>query len=191
MNPAGWHLPRQSAFLAVVAAALATVVLAAPGATDLDGRAATPLRVGKISVLIFVRTDCPISNRYAPEIQRLSKAYRLRGVEFWLVYPNPDETAGGIRRHAADYGYDLGLLRDPTHDLVQRSQVTITPEAAVFSGERLVYHGRIDDRYPDLGKARRTTGAHDLEDALESVLAGRPVRTAVTRAVGCSIADLR
>ena len=66
-----------------------------------------------------------------------------------------------------------------------------TPEAAVFDATgRLVYHGRIDDRWVEIGKARPQAQTHDLEDAIAAVLAGRPVARAETRAVGCTLADL-
>ena len=49
------------------------------GVFDLDGRLVDPLALPagtRAHVLVFTTTDCPISNRYAPEIQRLAAAYR-------------------------------------------------------------------------------------------------------------------
>jgi hypothetical protein len=64
----------------------------------------------------------------------------------------------------------------------------VTPEAAIFGRDRqLLYHGRIDDQYVELGRARRRPTTHDLESALEAVLAGRKVAPAGPPAVGCSI----
>ncbi len=117
------------------------------GVADLNGRAVDPIRRtdGKVVVLLFVRTDCPVSNRYAPAIQEMSARYRTR-TAFYLVYPIKSETAEQIRKHLSDFGYHLAALRDPELALVQRSQVHITPEAAVFGGDgRLLYHGRIVD----------------------------------------------
>ena len=144
-----------------------------------------------ITVLIFVRSDCPISNRYAPEIQRLSREFSGR-VEFQLVYPDRSETSETIEKHRAEYGYTIGYLRDPDHTLVRRAKARVTPEAAVFSSHgELLYHGRIDDRYIDFGKSRTAPTTHDLEDALQSVLAGRPVKVSSTRAIGCFLADVK
>jgi hypothetical protein len=68
----------------------------------------------------------------------------------------------------------------------------VTPEAAVYTPDhRLVYRGRIDDWYVDFGKPRAAPTTHDLEDALEAVLGGRPVADARTTAVGCFIGDLK
>ena len=62
------------------------------------------------------------------------------------------------------------------------------PEVAVFSpsGE-VLYLGRIDNRMEDISRRRTTVTEHELRDALDAVLAGKPVKVARTRAVGCSI----
>jgi hypothetical protein len=161
---------------------------------DLSGRSVDPFEslAPGATVFLFTRTDCPVSNRYAPEIRRLHERYAERGVAFWLVYPNPDVTAEAIRAHIAEYEYPLPALRDAQHRLVHLTEATITPEAAVYSADgRLVYRGRIDDRYVDFGKTRARATRHDLEDAIEATLSGRPVPNPRTEAVGCFIADLR
>jgi hypothetical protein len=53
-----------------------------------------------------------------------------------------------------------------------------------------VYHGRIDDRFIDFGKSRTQPTTHDLSSAIEAVLAGKQVSSAVTKAIGCYISDL-
>jgi hypothetical protein len=145
----------------------------------------------RVRVLLFVRTDCPITNRYAPELARIGQQFAGEPVRFWLVYPDPATTTAAIQDHIAQYHFPGEPLRDPHHLLVRRAHATVSPEAAVFnaSGE-LIYHGRIDDRYVDIGQARPSAQKHDLEDAIRSVLAGKPVAQAETRAVGCSLADV-
>lgn len=158
--------------------------------TDLTGRQVQLFATGKPTVLVFVRTDCPISNRYAPELERLYREYSGRAA-FYLVYADPAETADGIRKHISDYGYTFGALRDPDHELVKLAKAHVTPEAAVFSARgELLYHGRIDDRYIDFGKYRTEPTVHDLEDALRAVVAGKPVAVSSTRAIGCFLADV-
>ena len=78
-------------------------------------------------MLIFVRTDCPISNRYAPTIQRLSSQHTDKAV-FWLVYPDKTESPEAIRKHERDFGYQLPALRDVQRNLVKQSRVQITPK---------------------------------------------------------------
>ena len=159
---------------------------------DLEGAEVDPLATGApASVLVFVSSDCPISNRYAPELQRIQREFATRGVEFWLVYPNADETGETIRRHLEAYGHPGRPARDLHHTLVRATGVTVTPEAAVFDrAGRLVYVGRIDDRFVDFGKTRAAPTRHDLTDALEATLAGHAVEEPRTRAVGCFIPDL-
>lgn len=146
-------------------------------------------------VLVFTRADCPVSNRYAPEISRLEGEYAARGVRFWLVYPDRATTESQREAHRAEYGYHMPAIADPDQKLVARAAAVVTPEVAVFvpkgRGWQRVYRGRIDDRYVDFGKYRPTPERHDLAEALDSVLAGRPVEVRVTKSIGCAIADLR
>jgi thiol-disulfide isomerase/thioredoxin len=164
---------------------------------DLEGHAIRPLESpsAKAVVLVFVRTDCPISNRYAPELRRLSDRFAERGVEFWMVYSDPRESAETIAQHVREYGHPGRAVRDPGHALVRAAAATVTPEAAIFvpaaGGPRLVYHGRIDDRYLDFDRMRATPANRDLEEAIEAVLAGRPVTAASAPAVGCFLSDLQ
>lgn len=158
---------------------------------DPNGRRVDPFDVPagtRAIVVLFTSTDCPIANRYAPEVKRLHDAFSPSGVVFWLVYPNPADTAEAVRGHLASFGYRMGALRDPGHELVRRTGARVTPEAVVFAGAGLseaVYRGRIDNRYVRLGVERASATEHDLRDALAAVLAGRPVPRAVTQAVGC------
>jgi hypothetical protein len=142
-------------------------------------------------VLIFISIDCPVSNRYAPVIQRLYNEFASKGVRFQLVYPNPSDNRAAIDRHLKAYGYPSIGVADPDHALVATAQATITPEAAVFDKDRrLIYRGRIDDRFVELGRERPTATTHDLRNALEAALAGRTVSPSRAQAVGCFIADM-
>jgi len=145
----------------------------------------------KAIVFLFTSTDCPISNRYAPEVRRIADLFGSKGVVFRLVYPNPSEDANAIREHMAAYSYAgaAEAVRDPTHALVTFVGATVTPEAAIVVGARIVYRGRIDDRYVDLGRERPAPTRRDLFDALTAIVAGKPVPHAHTQAVGCFISD--
>ncbi len=160
---------------------------------DLTGKNVDPFRdaSGKVVVLVFLRTDCPISNRYAPTIQELSVRYS-RQAAFWLVYPDRKISTAGIRKYLQEYGYKLPALRDPQRVLVAQGRVQVTPEVAVFDTRgRLVYHGRIDNWYEDFGRSRSAPTTHDLDDAIRATLSGKPPAAAVTDAVGCYISDLQ
>ncbi|MDE0164052.1 MAG: redoxin domain-containing protein [Bryobacterales bacterium] len=161
---------------------------------DLDGRSVAPLEEmdAPASVFIFSSVDCPVSNRYAPEVKRLKAEFADQGARFWLVYPNPAETPDAIRQHLKDFGYDFDALRDPEHRLVDLTRASVTPEAAVFTSDNLLaYRGRIDDRQVDFGKVRPRPTKHDLEEALQLVLAGESFTPRFTTAVGCYISDMK
>jgi hypothetical protein len=180
-----------------VAGAAGNGELAPAYAVDLDGAVVDPLKVsaGKVVVLIFVRVDCPISNRYAPTIEGIERRARLDSagrVAFWLVYPDRSESAELIRKHEKEFGYDLPALRDVQRSLVAESHALTTPEAAVFDANRkLVYHGRIDNLYEDFGRARPAATTHELEYAIHAVLDGKEVANASVPSVGCYISDLK
>src|SRR5450756_60707 len=80
----------------------------------LDGGRVDPLAnpSAKAVVLLFTRSDCPISNRYAPEIERLYETFGSRGVDFWLVYVDSTESEDNIRKHVREFGYRFGALLD-------------------------------------------------------------------------------
>jgi AhpC/TSA family len=162
-------------------------------AVDLNGAAVDPLRAsgGKVVVLIFVRVDCPISNRYSPTIQKISRENAGR-VAFWLVYPDRSESAEQIRKHEKEFGYELPALRDVQRKLVAESRAQTTPEAAVFDASgKLIYHGRIDNLFEDFGRARPAATTHELEDAIHAALGGKEVANASVPGVGCYISDLK
>jgi thiol-disulfide isomerase/thioredoxin len=146
--------------------------------------AAEPIRV-----LVFTTTDCPISNRYAPEIERLAAKFKGKA-QFVLVYPVPTDSPEMVREHAKKFAYSIETLRDTDQTLVKQIGVTVTPEAAIMNGPRVMYRGRIDDRYIDFGKDRIIPTKRDLEDALDALIAGKPIAIRETRAVGCILSDL-
>ena len=126
---------RYSACGGILAAALffsvACIAQSSRTAPDLNGQPVDPLTQspGKIVVLVFLRQDCPISSRYAPVIQQSSDRYK-RDANFFLVYPDKNESAASIRQYLTDYQYQLPALRDPDHVLVKQAHAQITPEVA-------------------------------------------------------------
>lgn len=160
---------------------------------DLSGRMVHPFDDprAKAVVFIFVGVDCPISNRYAPELKRLQKLFAAKHVRFHLVFPGKDETTAAIQAHLREYGYSPYALRDPKQDLVKLAGAQVTPEAAVFapgnSGYRIVYRGRIDDRVIAFGKVRPAPRRRDLRLAIEAILKGNPLAFTTQPAIGCFI----
>jgi hypothetical protein len=145
---------------------------------------------GAANVLLFVASDCPISNGYAPEIQRICRDYRSKGIACSLVYEDMSIDAAGVRTHRDAYGYnEIPTLIDGDGAIATRARATVTPQAVVVGRGGIVkYRGRIDNQYAALGKPRRVVTVHDLRDALDAVLSGRAVAHPETEAFGCFIA---
>ena len=148
-----------------------------------------PAAAPELTVYVFVTTDCPISNRYAPEVQRLASRFKSKA-SFVLVYPVPSDTPDMIRDHNAKFAYSIQSIRDVDLRLVKLTGVTMMPEVAVMRGSTLLYRGRIDDRYVDLGKERPAPTQRNLEAALTAAIAGKPIAVRETQAVGCFLSDL-
>lgn len=191
---AAMSLRAGSAFALALAMGAALAAATPQGVVDLDGLAVDPLTLPagvRAHVLVFTTTDCPISNRYAPELKRLAAAYAERGVRFWIVYPVPGDTPEKIRAHVAQFGLRLRVARDTRLELVRHTGATVTPEVAVIDGAGgMAYRGRVDNRYEDFGVDRPAPTTRDLDTALANLLAGRPIEPKTTRAVGCFLTDL-
>jgi hypothetical protein len=161
---------------------------------DVNGVERHPLRVeadGKANALFFVTNECPISNSFAHEIARICADYKPKGIGCALVYVDPALSDDQARQHAQDFGHgDYPKIVDRRHELVKATGVTVTPEAAVIDQSgKVVYRGRIDDSYAALGQPRHPAKNADLRDALNAVVAGKPVEKPETRALGCYISD--
>jgi hypothetical protein len=167
-----------------------------PGLLDLEGRpvAALPAVAGETAVFVFTATDCPLANRYAPELRRIHGRFAASGVRFFRVYVDPKQPADAIRRHDSAFDYGFPALLDPGHGLVRLAGANVTPEVAVFvgaaGGPRLVYRGRIDDRNVAFGRTRPEPKSRDLEDVLAALGSGQDVPDRTTNAVGCTIPPL-
>lgn len=139
-------------------------------------------------VLYFKTIDCPLSNGYVPEMNRIQKEYAGRGVSFYAVEADPAATDADVRRHAKEFGFSYPVLVDKAQTLVRLTGATGTPEVAVLSPEgKVLYLGRVDNKVEDFDKRRTVVTQNDLKDALDAVLAGRPVPNPRTQVVGCAI----
>jgi peroxiredoxin len=148
-------------------------------------------KAARAVVLFFLATECPISNRYAPEINRLVADYAVDGVAFYGVHSDPAIEAPTVRQHAQDYGFNFPVLMDPTQILAGRTGVTLTLTAVILSPEgELLYRGRFDNRYLDFGKYRDVNIKPDLRNALAAALAGQKIAEPVTKPIGCALPPL-
>lgn len=178
--------------LMMLLAALLTAGLRADAAIfirDIAGaRHLVPDTRAKATVLIFAAHDCPVSNQYAPEIRRISQAYKARGVAFYLVYAEPKLTTVAAKTHWKSFGYTMPAVIDTAFALTKKMGATATPEAVVLSPKGVIlYRGRIDDLYFDFGQRRTAATSPDLRRALDAVLSGKIVAKRFTKVIGCFI----
>jgi thiol-disulfide isomerase/thioredoxin len=139
-------------------------------------------------VLLFLTTDCPLSNGYVPELNRIKDSYSPRGIAFYAVQGDATIALDKVRKHVTDFAYTFPYLLDPKESLAAFTGASTTPEAAVLSARgELLYLGRIDNRLEDYGRQRLQITEFDLRDALDDILAGKPVLRARTKVLGCAI----
>jgi thiol-disulfide isomerase/thioredoxin len=180
---------RGAGFLAFLAAACAGGTLNFE-LKDSSGATHTQAELSrfKATVLIFVATDCPNSNTYAPVLAHLYREYSLRGVAFFNVYSDPQETAATVSKHDKDFATPFAALLDPRQTLARETGARSTPEAVILGPDgKELYRGRVDDRFVDFGKTRYQPTENDLQEALDAILQGNPAPHPVTHVLGCAI----
>jgi len=153
--------------------------------TSYDGseHSLSDYRDSKAVVIMFVATECPISNAYNSRMAALHKEYHLKGVTFLGINSNKQEGVEEIKKHAQENKFGFPVLKDHNNVLADHFKASVTPEIYVLNPKwEIVYHGRIDD-----SRREAEVTAHDLRTALDEVLAGKSVSTAHTKAFGCTI----
>lgn len=144
-------------------------------------------RSAKAIVVAFVGAECPLVKLYAPRLEELSKEYGPKGVAFLGINSNVQDNNTEIAAFARSHGVTFPILKDPGNAIADRFGAVRTPEAFVLDAEGIVrYHGRIDDQY-GVGYQKPSAQRRDLAAALDAVLAGQPVASPRTDAVGCFI----
>lgn len=186
-------MSRWIAFLGLLSAAFAQDRVDPSFAiADIRGRLQRPFQAGKTAnVIFFITNDCPISNGYAREIHRICDQFAGSAACF-LNYVDPGLTPQAAAKHVSDYGHgDYPALVDAKHILVKATGATVTPEAVVIApGGKIVYRGRIDNKYVTWGSSRPEATERDLRVVLEALTQGKPVPAPRTKAIGCFITPL-
>jgi len=140
-------------------------------------------------VVVFTCNHCPTAIQYEDRLIELQNDYADKGVQ--LIAINPNETDGHptdsfehMVERAAQKGFNFPYLRDETQDIARAYGAKRTPHVFLLDGDRtVVYEGRIDDN-PDDPSA---VGRHDLREAIDEVLAGKPVSVPNTKSIGCNV----
>jgi peroxiredoxin len=142
----------------------------------------------KAVVVVFVGTECPINNAYLLPLSKLSKSYASRGVQFLAINSNCQDTVERVAQHSKENYLSFPVLKDDGNKVADEFGAQRTPEAFLLDSERRIrYFGRIDDQF-GIGYKRAAPTTHELTDAIDSVLAGKPVAKTTSPAAGCIIA---
>jgi hypothetical protein len=143
-------------------------------------------------VLIGQGNDCPIIRKYTSRIRELAVKWRERGVPFYLINANPQDSRRDVQREILSYNFGAPVLLDPSQLVTRSLGITRTAEAVIVETGtwKVLYRGAIDDRL-GYGMDKRVPAKHFLDNALEDIASGRTVREAPPPAKGClfSFAD--
>jgi peroxiredoxin len=135
------------------------------------------------AVLIFISVQCPVSNGYNERMEKLAQDYKAKGVNVIGINSNATEPVAAVKSHAAEKHFTFAVLKDDGNKIADRLGATRTPETYVIDrGGKLVYHGRIDN-----SQNTANITSNDLREALDEMLAGKPISKTGGAAFGCSI----
>jgi thiol-disulfide isomerase/thioredoxin/mono/diheme cytochrome c family protein len=145
-------------------------------------------RDAKAVVVLFLGTECPVNNAYAPVLAGLHEKYAPKDVVFVAVNSNQQDDAAAVAKHAKEFGIPFPVLKDEGAAVADKFHAERTPEAFVLDGSLTArYRGRIDDQIARGGIKRPRATRHDLVAAIDQVLAGNEVAVPCTEVSGCPI----
>ena len=141
----------------------------------------------KAIVVIFIATQCPVSNAYNERMVQLYKDYQPKDIAFVGINSNKQEDAEEVKKHSEEHNFEFPVLKDWDNVIADRFEASVTPEIYVLNSEfQELYHGRIDD-----SQREGNVKSQDLRAALDAILAGKTVPIIETKAFGCSIKRVR
>jgi len=146
------------------------------------------LRGTKATVVVFLSFECPVSTSYSPVLTEMKKRYADRGVTFVGICAGESETAASIAKRIAEFSLGFPVYCDNHGLAIAAFKAEKTPEAFVLDHNSvLCYRGRVDDAFAARLKRNQQIKSHDLENALDEIIAGKAVSHPVTEAIGCLI----
>jgi len=145
--------------------------------------ALSDFKSSKAIVLMFIATQCPVSNAYNERMEALQKDYAPKGVALIGINANKQESVQEIKNHAKEHGFTFTILKDWNNVVADKLGASVTPEIYLLNPNfDLLYHGRIDD-----SRRESSVASKDLRTALDLTLSGKPVQVRETKAFGCTI----
>lgn len=136
--------------------------------------------------IVFLDTGCPIANRYSPEMNQFHELAKSNGVELYGMLSDPLLTLKEAQAFQQKYKLEFPLIWDANGDLAMRLKPTHFPECFVIGkDDKLVYRGRIDNRFAAVGKLRQNITSHELRDAIVAISKGIKPATNYAPPIGC------
>ena len=160
---------------------------------DVSGRVRTlrEFKNKKAIVVVFVGTECPIANLYFPALAEMQKRYADKGVQILAINSNDQDTFADVVAHASERKLPFPVCKDADQSAMEAFGARRTPEAFLLDGDRTIrYRGRIDDQYGYTYRRGAPTRT-ELKDALEELLAGKPIKVPESEVFGCLIGRTR
>jgi peroxiredoxin len=141
-------------------------------------------------LVMFLCAHCPFVQHVNKELGRLGRDYASRGIGIVAISSNdsetyPDDAPAGLRQQAEEHGFQFPYLFDESQAVARAYQAACTPDFFLFDADKkLVYRGQLDGSRPGNGAP---VDGRDLRDAMDLVLAGKPVPAEQQPSIGCNI----
>ena len=149
-------------------------------------------KAAKGCIIVFTCNHCPFAKRYQARMNLLNKEYGAKGFPLLAISSNdviavPEDNYEEMKKRAKEEHYTFPYLLDSTQVVARAFNAVKTPHAFVLFKENgrwvVKYSGAIDDNGAEPEKATH----HYVTDAIDALLAGKPVPVATTKSVGCGI----
>lgn len=152
---------------------------------DTDGKehSLSDYKDSKAIVVMFIATECPVSNDYNSRMEKIHNDYKEKGIAFLGINSNKAESVNRIKEHAEENQLTFTILKDEKNIIADKFEASVTPEVYVLNSNfDVLYHGRIDN-----ARDESEVVSKDLENALNEILSGKQVSKKETKAFGCTI----
>lgn len=153
--------------------------------TDYNGNeyALSDFKDSTAIVVMFIATQCPVSNAYNERMVALFNDYQAQGFAFIGINSNKQESVEEIKEHSQKNNFDFPVLKDWNNVIADQFEATVTPEIYILNSLfEILYHGRIDN-----SRRESDVKSQDLRAALDEIFVGKTVSTVETKAFGCTI----
>lgn len=144
----------------------------------------------KATVIMFICNHCPYVIHIHDTLLKVASHYQKKGIQFIAINSNdvkkyPDDSPEKMKKLAQQSGFSFPYLFDETQNVAKAYDAACTPDFFIFDKHlHCVYRGRFDESSP--GRNTPVTG-EDLTNALDAILAGKPVNAQQKPSMGCNI----